>query len=119
MEKIVAKNVEGLIQAVGEAYNRIPPCTFDNAFITLMAQMNKILCHGRGNNFPLPHMRCCKHEKEMKKSIQSIKADVPAFVPTSSALTLFTFNGVDVQSNDKTDKEEEAVAIAAPKNNKT
>ena len=48
-KKIVAKNVEGLIKAVGESYDKIPPCTLDNAFIALMAQTNKIL-HHRGKN---------------------------------------------------------------------
>ena len=89
MEKIVAKNVKGLIQAVSEAYNRIPPRTFDNAFITVMAQMNEILRHSGGNKFPLPHTCCCKHDKEVKCSIKSIKADIPEFVPTSSKLPLF------------------------------
>ena len=104
---------------MSEAYDRIPAHTFANAFITLMAQMNKILRHGGGNNFPLPHTHCCKHEKEMKRSIKSIKADIPEFVPTSSALPLFTFNDINVRSNNKTNKEEESVAIAALKNNKT
>ena len=115
MEKIVAKNIEGLIQAVREAYDRIPACMFDNAFITLMAQMNEILRHSGGNNFPLPHTRCQKHKKEMKRSINSIKADIPEFFPTISALPLFMFNDVDVRSDDKTNKEEEPVDVAAPK----
>ena len=92
---------------------------FDNVFITLMAQMNKILRHGSGNNFPLPHTCCRKHEKEMKRSIKPIKADIPEFVPTSNALPLFTFDNVNVRSNNKTDKEEESVAVAAPNINKT
>ena len=57
--------------------------------------------------------------KRKWKIIHSIKADIPAFVLTSSALPLFTFDKVDVCSNDKTNKEEEPVAVAAPKNNKT
>ena len=118
-KKIVAKNVEGLIDAVSEAYNRIPACTFDNAFITLMAQINEILHHGGGNNFPLPHTHCRKHEKEMKRSIKLIKADIPEFVPTSSALPLFTFDNVNVCSNNKTNKEDKSVAVAAPTPNKT
>ena len=74
--------------------------------------------HGGGNNFPLPHTHCCKHEKELKKRIWTIKADVPAFVPTSSALPCFTFDDVNVRSNDETDKEKVTVAVAVPKNNK-
>ena len=91
---------------------------FDNVFITLMAQMNKILRHGSGNNFPLPHTRRWKHKKEMKCSIKSIKVDIPEFVPTSSALPLFTFDDIDVRSDNKTNKEEESVAVTAQKTTK-
>ena len=47
--KIVAKNLGELINAVHVAYNNLPVCTINDAFITLMAQM--------GNNFPLPHTK--------------------------------------------------------------
>ena len=104
---------------MSEAYNRIPACTFDNAFITLMAQMNEVLRHGGGNNFPLPHTHRRKHEKVMKRSIRTIKADIPEFVPTSSALPTFLFDKVNVRSNNKTNKEDKSVAVAAPTPNKT
>ena len=81
--------------------------------------MSKILRHGGGNNFPLPHTRHCKHEKEMKCSIKSIKVDIPEFVMSSRALPLLTFDNINVRSDDKTDKEEESVTVSAPKINKT
>ena len=56
-KKIIAKNLGELIDAVHVAYNNLPVCTINDAFITLMAQMNKILRHGGGNNFPLPHTK--------------------------------------------------------------
>ena len=48
-----------------------------------------------------------------------IKADVPAFVATSSALTSFTFDDVDVHSNNEMVDVGETVAAAEPKHIKT
>ena len=54
----------------------------------------------------------------MKRSIRTIKADIPEFVPTSSALPTFSFDNVNVRSNNKTNEEHESVAVAAPTPNK-
>ena len=56
-KKIIAKNLGELINAVHVAYNNLPVRTINVAFVTLMAQMNEILRHGGGNNFPLPHTK--------------------------------------------------------------
>ena len=42
-KKIVAKNLAELINTVHVAYDNLPVCTINNAYVTLMAQMNKIL----------------------------------------------------------------------------
>ena len=68
-EKIIAKILGELINAVHVAYDNLPVRTIDNAFVMLMAQMNKILRHGGGNNFPLPHTKKRQHKKKMGGSI--------------------------------------------------
>ena len=111
--------MEGLIKAVGEAYKKIPPYTLNNVFITLMAQMNKILRHGECNNFHLSHTRCCKHEKEIKKSICIIRANVLSVIPTSSTLPTFSFGDANIQRNNETDNKSEMIPFAEQKHNKT
>ena len=54
----------------------------------------------------------------MKRSIRTIKADIPEFVPTRSALPTFLFDDINVRSNDKTDEDDKSVAVAAPTPNK-
>ena len=67
-----------------------------------MAQMNKILRHGGGNNFPLPHTKKRQHEKKMCASVRTIKANVPMFIPTKASQPTFVFNESNVESNNKT-----------------
>ena len=55
----------------------------------------------------------------MKRSIRTIKADIPEFVPTSSALPTFSFDNVNIRSNNETDEEQEAVAVTGAIPNKT
>ena len=52
------------IDAVHVAYNNLPVCTINDVFVTLMAQMNEILRHGGGNNFPLPHTKKTTWEED-------------------------------------------------------
>ena len=70
-KKIIAKNLGELINAVHMAYDNLPVRVIDDAFVTLMAQMNEILRHGGGNNFPLPHTKKRQYEKKMGASNQS------------------------------------------------
>ena len=97
----------------------MPAQTIDNMFITLMAQMNKILRHDKDNNFFLPHICCCKHEKDLIKSLCTIKASKLTFIPTSSALSTFCFDNNGVCSNNKTGDETKTIAVAERKPNKT
>ena len=53
------------------------------------------------------------------KSIWTIKADVPVFVHTSGTLPSFTFNDINVRSNNETENEGETFPVADLKDNKT
>ena len=101
-KKIIAKNLGELIDAVHVVYDNLPVCTIDDAFITLMAQMNEILHHGGRNNFPLPHMKKQQHERKMGASMRTIKSNVPTFVPTKASQPTFVFDNSNVNSNNKT-----------------
>ena len=105
-KKIIAKNLGELINAVHVAYNNLPVRTIDNAFVTLMAQMNKILRHGGGNNFPLSHTKKRQHEKKMGASVRTIKANIPTFIPTKASQPTYVINKGNVKSNNKTVNEE-------------
>ena len=105
-KKLIAKNLGELIDAVHVAYNNSLVRMIDEEFITLVAQMNDILCHGGGDNFPLPHTKKQQHEKKMGASMRTIKANVPTFVPTKASLPTFVFDNSNVDSDNKTvDKE--------------
>ena len=83
-KRILAKNLGELIKAAKQAYDFLTVCTIKDALIMLIFQMNKILCHGKGNNFPLPHTKKRQHEKKMGASICTIKPNVPSFMPTKA-----------------------------------
>ena len=101
-KKIIAKNLGELIDTVHMAYNNLPVHTIDNAFVTLMAQINEILRHGGGNNFPLLHTKKQQHEKKMGASVRTIKANIPTLIPTKASLPTFVFNNSNVDSDNKT-----------------
>ena len=67
-----------------------------------MTQMNEILCHGGGKNFPLTHTKKQQHEKKMGASVRTIKANVPTFIPTKASQPTFVFDKNNVESNNKT-----------------
>ena len=71
-----------------------------------MAQVNEILRHGGGNNFPLPHTKKWQHERKMGASVRTIKANVPALIPTKASLPTFAFDESNVDSDNKTVNEE-------------
>ena len=90
------------------AYNNLPICTINDAFVTLMAQINEILRHGGDNNFHLPHTKKQQHERKMSASVRTIKANVPTFVQTKASQPNFVFDNSNVDSNEKTiDKKNE------------
>ena len=91
-----------MINAVPMAYNNLPICTINDAFVTLMAQINEILRHGGDNNFPLPHTKKQQHEKKVGASMRTIKANVPTFVPTKASQPTFVFDNSNIDSDIKT-----------------
>ena len=66
-----------------------------------MEQISKILRHGRENNFLLPHTNISQHEKQMDSGVCTIRANVPAFMPTKSSRPTFLFDKNDVYSDKK------------------
>ena len=68
--------------------------------------MNKILRHGEGNNFPLPHTKKRQYEKNMGVSVCTIAANVFTFLPTKSSQPTFLFNNNKVYRNKNTIEEE-------------
>ena len=66
-----------------------------------MEQISKILRHGRENNFLLPHTNISQHEKQMDSGVCTIRANVPAFMPTKSSRPTFLFDKKDVYSDKK------------------
>ena len=67
-----------------------------------MAQMNKILRHGGGNNFSLLYTKKQQHEKKMGASMRTIKENDSAFIPTKASQPTFVFDKSNVDSNNKT-----------------
>ena len=66
-----------------------------------MAQMNQILRHGGGNNFPLSHTRCCLAKQQVGGSVRTIRAESRDFIPCMHSIPTFPFDNPDVASNDK------------------
>ena len=54
---LIDKDLGELIDAVQQAYNNLTVYTVNNAFVMLMAQMNKILRHGGSEQFFTPKQK--------------------------------------------------------------
>ena len=74
MQKIPATNFEELVEAVSAAFKTLPWKTIDKYFITLMATLDKIICHEGKNNFSIPHVKKDRMEKVANYCIMTISA---------------------------------------------
>ena len=68
MHKNLGKKCRRINQDSWQGIWKMPIWTIDNAFITLMAQMNKILCHGKATTF----LSCTQIVTNMRKIWKSI-----------------------------------------------
>ena len=73
-KKIPATNFKELVDAVPAAFKALPWKTINKCFNTLMATLDKIICHKGKNNFSIPHIKKDRMEKVVNYQIMTISS---------------------------------------------